>query len=100
MGDPEGGSGQLRARGDGHLPPHPWWPELRVAMGRAWLGCPQQRPARGLRWWDLPKQLHFVIPKWLVVLLPKHAEVGSLHVDVGGLCKTQQQPGVSKLPSL
>lgn len=48
---------------------------------------------------DPPEQLHFVIPERLVVLLPKHAEVGGLHVDVSGLCEVEQQSGVSSLPS-
>lgn len=48
---------------------------------------------------DPPKQLHFIIPERLVILLSKHAEVGGLHVDVGGLCKAEQESEVSSLSS-
>lgn len=44
----------------------------------------------GMQWLDPPKQLHFIISERFVVLLRKHAEVGGLHVDVGGLCEVEQ----------
>lgn len=55
-------------------------------------GCGQSlaETDNGVQWLDPPKQLHFVISERFVVLLPKHAEVGGLHVDVGGLCKAEQ----------
>lgn len=52
-----------------------------------------------MQWPHPPKQLHFVISERFVVLLPKHAEVGGLHVDIGGLCEAEQQSGISNLPS-
>ena len=48
----------------------------------------------GVQWQGSPEQLHFIIPKRLVVILPKHAEVGSLHVDVGSLREAEQESGV------
>ena len=61
------------------------WQRVRGRRAQEMTTTPPPSAQGRVQWSDPPKQLHLVIPEWLVVVLPEHAEVGGFHVDIGGL---------------